>query len=138
MELGDKLKLYKGILLGKTGNAMDAKFKLVGTIARYGVDNLYEGIRLDDVDELDFLLDFVGRDRKNPDRIYFWFGGKKYDARRTVFRRDAGSRYYYDVLDDKPCTLIDRFNSKAEHGCCNIQKVKSYENLTSLRIGKRI
>lgn len=139
MELGERLKLYSGILLGKTGNTLDARFKLVGTIARHGVDNLYEGIRLDDVDELDFLLELIGRDRKNPDKIYFWYGGRKYDARRTVFRRDFGSKFYYDVLDDgRPCTLIDRFNSRAEYGCCNVQKVKHYSRLSDVEVGERI
>ena len=146
MEFINKLKLCKEVLFCKTHNPMGVRFKLVGTIATHGVDNLYYGVRLDNVSENDFLNNNLSRlDDTNEDLVSFYCNGPKYNATTTVFRRvleyssSGPVCNYYDILDEnEKCSLVNKDNSEAIKGCCNVKRLKNYSNLGYIELGKKI
>lgn len=121
MELKDKLCLYKEILLGQSGNSLTERFRLIKIVSDNNVEDLYAGVRIDNLIENDFI---------NKDIIRCdWADSLIFDPDRgveTVFlQKDDG--YYYDVLDASACCiLIDNTVTNAEYGCCNLRSM-SYE-----------
>lgn len=133
-----KIKLYSGILFGRTGNSIEARFKLIKGIEKRGVDNLYKGLRVDNITPSHYVMGFVRNDPANPNDIKFWsdeHAKKWFGKRNSVFYYDENSSLYYDLLDEeKGCELIDDMIKTAKVGCCNIKKLNNYSEIEKVKV----
>lgn len=137
MESKDKLVLYKGILLGRSGNSLAARFKLMRVVRDNDVNNLYAGVRLDDVRIREFESGDILKCDWSDSLIFTPNRGEE-----TVFRHNQEDGYYYDVFDeDVCCELIndDSVSVDIEHGCCNLRSLndESVISNASVKIKRR-
>ena len=122
METKDKLCLYKGILLGHSGNSLTNRFKLMRIVRNNDVENLYAGVRIDNLSEEDFETGEIIRCDWGDSLVFVPGRGEE-----TVFRHCPEDGYYYDLLDNETrCQRIDGSTTSTEHGCCNLRSM-SYE-----------
>ena len=121
MESKNKLVLYKGILLGRSGNSLATRFKLMRIVRDNDVNNLYAGVRLDDVRVKEFEDGDILKCDWSDSLIFVSDRGYE-----TVFRHSQEDDRYYDVFDgDVSCQLIDddRLSIDIKHGCCNLRNL---------------
>lgn len=117
METKDKLCLYKGILLGHSGNSLATRFKLMRIVRDNNVDDLYAGVRIDNLSDYDFESGEIIRCDWGDSLIFASERGED-----TVFRHCQDDEYYYDIFDENTrCILIDDNVTQTEHGCCNLR-----------------
>ena len=126
MDSKDKLVLYRGILLGRSGNSLATRFKLMRIVKNNNINELYAGDRLDYVTEQDFESGEIIRCDWGDSLVFVPGRGEE-----TVFRHCPEDGYYYDLLDENTrCVLIDDSVTETEHGCCNLRNA-SYESVIS-------
>lgn len=124
MESKDKLCLYRGILLGHSGNSLTNRFKLMRIVRDNNVENLYAGVRIDHLSDDDFETGEIIRCDWGDSLVFVPGRGEE-----TVFRHCPEDGYYYDLLDDETrCQFIDGNTTNTEHGCCNLRNM-SYESV---------
>ena len=134
METKDKLCLYKGILLGHSGNSLATRFKLMRVVRDNNVDDLYAGVRIDNLSDYDFENGEIIRCDWSDALVFAPERGEE-----TVFRHCQTDGYYYDVLDaDKRCVLIDENVTQAEHGCCNLRGMNDASVIERVRVKKKV
>lgn len=118
MDVGDRLRIYKGIL-GNKNNRLKTKFKLVKLFKdnKYSHD-LYYGLRVDNIaltensEESDVIKDFYTDVVVKP----------------SIFIKLVGNKYFCDALDNyRVCTLIEDNSSDIHHGCCGVLKINPKE-----------
>ena len=133
MDTKDKLCLYKGILLGHSGNSLTNRFKLMRVVRDNNVENLYAGVRIDHLSEDDFETGEIIRCDWGDSLVFVPGRGEE-----TVFRHCPEDGYYYDLFDNETCCqLIDGNTTVAEHGCCNLRNM-SYESVCgSVKVYKK-
>ena len=133
METKDKLCLYKGILLGQSGNSLTNRFKLMRIVRDNNVENLYAGVRIDNLSEEDFETGEIIRADWSDALVFVPGRGEE-----TVFRHCPEDGYYYDLLDGNTrCQYIDDNTTSVKHGCCNLRNM-SYESVCgSVKVYKK-
>ena len=124
MDTKEKLCLYKGILLGHSGNSLTARFKLMRIVKENNPENLYAGVRIDHLCDDDFETGEIIRCDWGDSLVFVPGRGEE-----TVFRHCPEDGYYYDLFDNETrCQRIDGNTTIAEHGCCNLRNM-SYESV---------
>lgn len=124
MDTKEKLCLYKGILLGHSGNSLTARFKLMRVVKENNPENLYAGVRIDNLSDDDFETGEIIRCDWGESLVFVPGRGEE-----TVFRHCPEDGYYYDLFDNETrCQFIDGSTTSVEHGCCNLRSM-SYESV---------
>ena len=124
MDTKEKLCLYKGILLGHSGNSLTARFKLMRVVKENNPENLYAGVRIDNLSDDDFETGEIIRCDWGESLVFVPGRGEE-----TVFRHCPEDGYYYDLFDNETrCQYIDGNTTFVEHGCCNLRSM-SYESV---------
>lgn len=139
MEVGERLKLYSGILLGSNGISMRNRFKIVRTIHKHNYVDLYQGLRADYICDNHFKFDWISRDDKDPNLIHFRDESvmKNLNVRPSIFYHEPGFKYYYDVADNNAaCQLINSNSNCVNLACCNVKKIDDYNRFGRVKIKK--